>query len=327
MKGKNRTGVKVMRIAITVLTSGFILFLAFKDLSLLDIAASFREVSLFWIGLTFISVLVNILAKIQRWRVLMGKSVVVPGTRLGMALLTGQMFNSVIPGRVGDLPRALAVGDRNISRTYALSTVALEKFFDLAAYALLIVLLLVSIPLPDWIGTPLVPVLFIITGIAVGIVLVYRFNKELIRIIKWGLTLFPDIIGRLVLPRLQFVFDSLSIIGSRRRLFLAATWTGIAWGTALMNNILMFYAFNFSLPLTAALLLLVALQAGISSGIVPGSIGIFEYICVLSLAVFSVEQSMAVSYGMALHAIVLLPPLLGGALSFWFLSMQGVRLK
>jgi uncharacterized membrane protein YbhN (UPF0104 family) len=77
--------------------------------------------------------------------------------------------------------------------------------------------------------------------------------------------------------------------------------------------------------LTASLLILIALQAGISIPSVPGRIGIFEYICVLALAVFGVGQSTAFGYGVVLHGLVLLTPILAGLVSLSILGLSNVR--
>ena len=65
--------------------------------------------------------------------------------------------------------------------------------------------------------------------------------------------------------------------------------------------------------MAAALIVLVALQVGTAVPSSPGRIGVFEYICVLSLAPFGVEREMALAYGLVLHAVAYGPPLVVGA--------------
>jgi len=71
----------------------------------------------------------------------------------------------------------------------------------------------------------------------------------------------------------------------------------------------------------------VGLQAGISLPAIPGTIGLFEYICILALSFFNIDPSTALSYGLLLHAVVLLPPLLAGMISFWVLGLTRERQK
>jgi glycosyltransferase 2 family protein len=96
------------------------------------------------------------------------------------------------------------------------------------------------------------------------------------------------------------------------------------WASAVLNNVLMLWAFGIDLPLEAALLLLVGLQVGISLPTLPGTIGVFEYVCVVVLALWGVERTLAFSYGLLLHAVVMIPPMLV-ALLFLFLSRGACR--
>jgi hypothetical protein len=117
--------------------------------------------------------------------------------------------------------------------------------------------------------------------------------------------------------------SSLDIFNNQRVLLILAFWSAFVWGTAILNNYLVLLAFNIRLPLTAPLLLLIGLQAGISVSTVPGTIGLFEYICVLALSVFQIDRTFAFSYGILLHSIVFIPSTLLGILSFWLLGLSG----
>lgn len=47
---------------------------------------------------------------------------------------------------------------------------------------------------------------------------------------------------------------------------------------------------------------------------VPGRLGLFEGICVLSLTLFDVPRDLALAVGLVLHGVVMGPPLVGAAL-------------
>jgi len=70
----------------------------------------------------------------------------------------------------------------------------------------------------------------------------------------------------------------------------------------------------------AALLVLIVLQAGISIPSVPGRIGIFQYLCILTLALFGVGQADGLAYGVLLQAVILIPITL---ISLVFFAMLG----
>jgi hypothetical protein len=46
-------------------------------------------------------------------------------------------------------------------------------------------------------------------------------------------------------------------------------------------------------------------------------IGVFHYLCILTLAMFGVEQHAALTYALLLHALVYVPMVAGGVLGLW----------
>lgn len=90
-----------------------------------------------WLGAALLSVWLTILAKVARWRVLLGtEGARVPLGQVGGALLVGQMLNTFLPVRVGDLVRMRWVGRVGPGQSYTLGTIVLEKVLDLLGYAL-----------------------------------------------------------------------------------------------------------------------------------------------------------------------------------------------
>ena len=83
------------------------LYLALRNVNLVEIWQVLLQASPAFIGLALVSVMVNILSKAFRWRVLLGpREKTVPFIKILGMLLVGQMINLVVPGRLGDLTRA-----------------------------------------------------------------------------------------------------------------------------------------------------------------------------------------------------------------------------
>ncbi|HEY1013510.1 MAG TPA: lysylphosphatidylglycerol synthase domain-containing protein, partial [Herpetosiphonaceae bacterium] len=101
----------------------------------------------------------------------------------------------------------------------------------------------------------------------------------------------------------------------------ALGWSALIWLTAALNNLLVLLALRIEAPALAALVLLVVLQAGVTLPSLPATIGVFEGLCVAALALFQVPQAAALGYGVLLHLVVLLPPVLAGLLCAWRLGL------
>lgn len=306
-----------------LILGGLALYLAVRDVELAEIGRALQQANPAWLVVALGSVAANTLGKAVRWKTLVGQ----PGRGISfweylVALLVGQMLNTVLPARLGELSRAYAIGGRGPGRTYVLGTVMVEKVLDMLAYAVLFLVLLILLPLPAWIQDS--GYTFASIAVAAGglVILVTYQEKRIERVVRWGVRHLPDRLETWLLPRLEAAFRSLVILQNRAGLGRLATWTVVIWITALLNNYLVLLAFDLQLPLTASLLVLIGLQAGISLPSVPGRLGIFEYICVLALSSFDIPQALAFGYGIVLHGIVLLPTTLLGTIFFMRLGPQ-----
>lgn len=322
-----------VRAALAILISAITLFLAVRNVSISDILTAIKGADLRFVLLGLASVSANTLAKTVRWKVLLGEI----GEKVSLwvvfqAILIGQTLNNIYPARVGDLSRIYVVGDRGPGRVYTLGTIILEKVLDTLFYAVLVVYLLVTLPLPGWISGWANESVFILTGtsLIVGLVLILiAYHPSLFfNLFDRVNNLLTSRYSRINLSKtrnwLQAGMDSLEVIKNQRRLGLALFWLVVSWVTALLNNQLALLALGIHLPLTASLLVLVVLQAGISIPSVPGRIGVFEYISVLCLAVFGISRSIAFSYGVLLHSLVFILP---GLLGLYFLVLQGLTIR
>jgi uncharacterized protein (TIRG00374 family) len=93
-----------------------------------------------------------------------------------------------------------------------------------------------------------------------------------------------------------------------------ATLSAAIWGMAVATNVCLLVAFGASPSWVAGAVLLVVLQVGISVVALPATVGIFEYLCVLTLGWFGVPEALAFSIGIVLHLLVLVPSVAG----IWF---------
>ena len=300
------------------------LYFAFRNVEIDQVRQVLSEADPRFIILALVSITLNNLAKPARWKMLLGAAgQQVSNWTILLAFLTGQMLNFVIPARIGEVSKVALVGRQGPGHAYVVGTLVVEKLLDMLAYGLLFVLLLAAIPLPEWIrGSGFSFVVFTLLLLLVLGGAVY-----------WGeaiTSLSARMTGRFrpawrikFLTWLENGLESLQVLRRRGGLLGLALVTAFIWGTALWTNQLVMQALQIDLPWSASLLVLVALQASISIPSVPGKIGVFQAVCVLSLAVFGIPKTEALSYGILLYALVFLPVALLGLLSGWLLRSEG----
>jgi uncharacterized protein (TIRG00374 family) len=309
-----------IRLAAWIAALGVMLYLALRNVNLADVWQALRQADLRFVGLALLSVAVNIWAKTARWQVLIGPQHGIGFGKLLMALISGQTLNVFLPGRVGELSRAYVIGGLGPGRIFVLGTVAIEKVLDMVSYALLFLLLVLLLPLPGWINDSGFTFTAVAALVMLGVVILAAnpggFARFLERLTLW----LPERIRLQLISRLHAGLESLKVMRQRSDLLKLALLSVLAWASAIWTNQLTFLALDLELPWTAAGVLLVVLQAGITVPSIPGRFGIFQYLCILSLGLFGVSQTAGLSYGILLQAIVFLPPTI---LSLAFLGSMG----
>jgi uncharacterized membrane protein YbhN (UPF0104 family) len=113
--------------------------------------------------------------------------------------------------------------------------------------------------------------------------------------------------------------SALMIVENGKVISMALFWTAVTWSISILTNYCLLLAMDLTLSWTAPLFILVGLQAGISIPSVPMKIGIFEYVCVLVLGFYGIDQATGVSYGILLHLLVMVP-ILGAGLIYMIQS-------
>src|SRR5215467_4246048 len=206
-----------------------------------------------------------------RWRVLLPASPSVPVRFVFCYLMIGYMMNAIIPLRLGDLVRAYLLGRRHgIAVSTTLSTVVVERIFDVVAIVVIGLLVSTVLDLP-----PLVKVglrTFAFVGMA-GMSLLYGLSF-------WGQwTKRPAWLGadagrvrwlRGILLRLDYFCKALIVLHDGKRLATTSGLTLTGW-SVLSASLTMFpLSFGLKVPYLAGALMMVVTSLGASIPSAPG---------------------------------------------------------
>jgi uncharacterized protein (TIRG00374 family) len=278
----------------------------------------------FYICLAFGVTVVNIALKILRWQVQLkpeGQNIRLPG--ISASFLSAQMLNAVVPIRLGEVQRIYVIGGSGSTHGFVLGTIVAEKFLDMLAYAVLIGILLLWIPLPKWMGGS-VTTLVSITLIQAALLFILAFKRAyFLGLVEKLSQHFSARLREFLLKNVHSGFASLDVFRKPVPALKLSMITALIWSAAVLTNYWVLLALGIQAPLAASLLVLIAVQAGISLPSLPGKIGVFELTCILALEVFGVSRAIALSYGILLHAVVFIPILISGLISFLFLQIGG----
>ena len=252
---------------------------------------------------------------------------------LFVQVVIGYMANDVLPLRVGELVRAYLLGRKHaLAKSAVLGTIALERLTDgltLLAFAGVIALF---VPLEGWMGLVVRSMAVLFLGAAAG-----TLRVRLLRDRLGGRGPYPDPLpegeGRdrgapkgggvrtgIAVPVLRIAGSFLGGTEGLRRPRLVAT-AGLHAVLAWLFEAAVFYvvglAVGLSLPLWLYLLAMALANLATALPSSQAGIGPFEYFAAQTLILFGTDPSVAASYALLVHAVLILPVTLAGFLLLW----------
>ncbi len=323
----NRTRRNLGLIAGTLLSVLF-LWLAFRQVHLREVWEALRQANAWLVGAALAAFLATQAVKAARWKALFYPEH--RERRLGKlmsVIYIGQAVNAALPARLGEIARAyLLARIESVSGAYVLGTIVLEKALDSLMLLLVVLVTSVFMPFPSWVkGSSL----FVSGGMVVLLAAMTALSRWEGRLPAWVVRMVgPESwLGRLgVMGAVQRAALSLRPLKSLRMNLVLWCWSAGNWALMILTNALVFWAFGLRLPWTAAPLLLAILNIGIIVPSSPGRIGVFHYLCVLTLGLYGVDPALALACGIVLHAIVYLPIFVLGGYFLWRENYDWARL-
>lgn len=313
-----RLNSRYLRIAAGIGISVLSVYLAVHNVAYADVFSLLTRATPVYVGGALLGVAIGTGAKALRWKALLGPA----GTRVTIqrvlaALLAGQVLNILLPIRAGDVGRAYLLDNTETHRGFVFGTIVVEKVIDLIVYVLLLVPIFLFLPLPDWISAPALTLATITVGLVASISILMRYRDPLSQYILHALHWLPEAMSGRLERLVRAGFESVEMLRSRQVQSAVIVWSTVIWLVSILINHLVLLALDITLPFMVSVLILLVLQAGIAIPAVPGRIGVFEYLCVLTLALFGIDRTTALGYGILLHAVVFLPHLLSGLFVIW----------
>jgi uncharacterized protein (TIRG00374 family) len=259
-----------------------------------------------------------------RWKLLLG-----PGPSalrpVWDAVVIGQAINIVFPLRFGEGAR-VAVTSSELNRTVGSVTVAVavERALDVAAFAATVGLLVIAGRMPRAFER-VVPTTLTVGFATIGVVAIaIRLMPVLLRWIRGRFDV-DSRAARWLTSQEGSTKRAWTEISRGPRLAEVIALTALILLSSASTNFLVFTAFHLPVPPVAALVVLAVLQVGTAVVSVPGNVGVFHYLTVVTLATWQVPAPLALATAIVLHVVSLGPKVLLGALAAATVRTRGPR--
>ena len=330
---------------LSLLVIAALLWWFFRGVSATELVAEIRRAEPSYIAAAAILSLSGFLFRIVRWRYLLAPLM---WTRLGSlaaAVFVGWAVTAILPGRVGEIARAVLLREREgLRASAALGTIVLERMLDALAILILVAASIGFVPaaalgsahaaLMTTIRTGALIVFGLLVALVILILLMHRVPPAVIGTLRLWAGRLPGVAGTAAWGMIEAFGAGLSGVvrgGSQAPgvtpsgMRLAVTLHSAAlWIVICGVHVLLLRAFAIEASTAVVPPLLFLITVGLMVP-VPGSVGSYHKAVQLGLtAMLGVSNETAAGYAVVSHAVTLGPPTVIGLI---VLAREGLTLS
>jgi uncharacterized protein (TIRG00374 family) len=288
---------------------GFAVSAAFLGLAVVgidwrEVWNAFHQADWRWLLLAAGLLVAYLLARSVRWRILLGPAV--PLAESFAMTNIGYLVSNVLPLRLGDPARAVAIGLKGHVRvSTALGTVVVERVLDMVIVVLLLMLTLPFVGETGW--TSAAGLAGGVLGVAALAILAFVavWPERGRHTVQKLLALVPWIDQDRWIDRASGLIDGLAALRSPRRVAGLAGWSILTWVCSVGIYFGVLAAFIEEPTVVKAAFLTSAVGLGMALPSSPGAMGVFHTVARYALELpFGVAREPALAIAFMSHALI-----------------------
>jgi len=294
------------------------MWIAFKNVDFSQMMNSFRQIEIKYILIIIAIVIIGDVARSKRWQHLLLPIKKIHLPVLYSALLIGYTANTLMPAHLGEFFRAFVIGKKNkISSSSIFATIVTERIIDVISLLLIMGITLLIYPFPYWVQQSA----YVMFAGTIGLISFLFFLKRNFRktmvFTHFILKPFPLSLREKIDRLLSSFIKGFVGLGSWRSYLAVVFHSIIIWVTYCLVFLVGIKAFEFDLPWSAGLVLLVITTISVVVPSSPGYIGTYHWLCQLSLGLYLIPKSPALAYAFFIHGVRNVPFFFLGAFLSW----------
>lgn len=315
---------KKLQIALSVVISLVCLYFSFRGIDWVKTAEAMRHANYWFIAGTVGVTMISIWLRAYRWKFMLDPIKKVSTGSLFASTMIGFMANNILPARLGELVRAVAVGHQaRVSKSAAFATIVIERAFDMVSLVFFLGVVLLVHPLDRRIK--IVGLIAVAICVAMFVVLIlFRARRDLVmRLFVRFSGGMPPAAREKAQGLLHSFIDGLEVLARGHHIVAILVLSLVMWLSVALSMDLGLRAFALQVPVHASLVLLVVVSLALMIPSGPGFAGTFEAAVIVTLISMGVDKELAASYAIMYHATQFVPVTL---LGFYFLGKSGMSL-
>jgi uncharacterized protein (TIRG00374 family) len=298
-----------------------LLYLSLRGIDHRQFAETIKRADIVYAFLPLMFILSSISLCSLRWMRVVGYNTRFPDAF--MALLIGLFINNVLPARIGEVARGYALSKRiGVPFTYAVSTVFIDRVFDLLGLLLITFVFFPGQALPAYVSKALYVLVAIFTACVAALFLISQ-EKVALKITGYFQKHHKPFLNKLA-KRIFEIHENLRRIRTPGKLSLFVIITVANWFSMAMALYFSLKTFGISLPFVYVPFICAILQMGLAVPSSPGYIGVYEFLLVTLLGIFGVPKYEAFAVAIFFHASWYVPY---NILGFIFIIKEHLHIK
>ena len=301
-----------------LLISGIAIYFILKIINMEGLALALRSIKLPYMLAGLSLYLLSLVLRSAAWRVLLEKKATL--WQAFIAMNEGYLINNFLPFRLGELGRALLLGgETGLGAVRVLSTIIIERSFDLAiAAGLLLSMLPYALGL-SWAGPVAITTLSVVLLGFVVLFIIARNRKPVENWVKKKGS-GNETVKKHVLPQVDAFFLGLSALRNPVQFITALGLMLLSWAVAIVEAYVLLLQFVPQAQLWWCALGLGIMALGIAIPSAPAAIGVWEASTIAAYSLFSVDAATALAYAITVH---LMNIIINGAFGLYGLANSG----
>jgi glycosyltransferase 2 family protein len=316
------SGNRIRLIAGCLIGAAF-LYLAFRKVDFAQMWDAFSRANYWYFLVILVVMFISHWLRVLRWRLLLDPIKRLDIGSLFSALIIGYMANVITPAHLGELLRAYILGKkRSVSASSALATIVVERILDVFALLAIMVLAIFLYPFPGWVKSAGYLMLAGTLGLFLFLILLKKSYERVRPFLELLLRPVPTRFQERIWEFIDRFIEGIVPLKARIDYVIVLVHSVLIWACYGLILHLSLQAFDFyrlyHLPWLSALILLVITTIGVVVPSSPGYVGTYHYLCQVSLGLFAVPSSPALSFAAAVHAISFFPVLVAGLILSYY---------
>ena len=292
-------------------------YLALRSVDVDQMLAALAKADVRWIAASAAVLMLAHVLRAIRWRYLLAPVRTVDTGSLLSALLIGYAANTFMPAHLGEFLRAFVIArKKSLSASAVFASIVVERIVDVISLIVVMAVVIIVHPFPAWVETSGTLMLAGALLLLIALIAGKRYEARAAALVRRLTRPLPAAVaGRIASLSANFL-AGIRPLKSAGHYTAAAILSIAIWLCYAGMNFTCLEAFGMvtshRLPWYVGLVVLVFTTLSVVIPSTPGYVGTYHYLCQLSLVMFGVSASEALSFAVIAHLVNVVPVSLAG---------------